>query len=396
MVLITCCRLCQKVELVNHIKVNAPHRYSRFVDSLRVFVSGGRGGTGLPKYGGLGGKGGDVYVEAMAKVRDLRQIKDKFTEKRFIAGNGEDSRRYRIVGDAGKDAVIPCPVGVSVLTDDGKVLGEVNSPGERVIVALGGKGGDQLNQYNGMHGQKMSIKLDLKLIADVGFVGYPNAGKSTLLKALSRASPKIANYPFTTVSPNIGIVEYPDFRRLTCADLPGLIEGAHNNLGLGHKFLKHVERTKLLMFVVDINGFKFGPGSAWRSPMETVLYLVKELELYDERLIDKPKILGISKMDSQGSSKACEQFLSYLKRFSNGDFEGFPEDMVPNRFKEFDEVISFSSKTSENITFLRERIRDTVDFHYDMEQEKHGRPLSYMEVLDRERKRLDDTEVMLI
>lgn len=139
------------------------------------------------------------------------------------------------MGDNGSDVIIQTPVGVTIVTDGGEVVGDLIKHNDTVLVAKGGPGGDQHSQYCGLRGQARSVKLDLKLIADVGFVGFPNAGKSTLLKAISRASPKIASYPFTTIQPNLGITEYEDLRRIRLADLPGLIEGASYNIGMGHR-----------------------------------------------------------------------------------------------------------------------------------------------------------------
>ena len=179
------------------------------------------------------------------------------------------------MGENGQDVIIRSPVGVTVMTDGGEVLGDLVKEDDSVLVARGGPGGSRHTQYCGLRGQARSVKLDLKLIADVGFVGFPNAGKSTLLKAISRASPKIASYPFTTLEPKIGVVEFPDLRRMKLADLPGLIEGASDNLGMGHKFLKHVERCSLLLFIVDINGFQFKVDTQHRSAAETVKLLSK-------------------------------------------------------------------------------------------------------------------------
>ena len=177
------------------------------------------------------------------------------------------------MGDNGADIIIQAPRGVSVVTDGGQVLGDLVREEDTVLVAKGGPGGSRHTDYCGIRGQRRSIKLDLKLIADIGFVGFPNAGKSTLLKAISRASPKIASYPFTTIQPNLATCDFPDLRRMTLADLPGLIEGASYNLGMGHRFLKHVERCSILLFIVDINGFQFKADSPHRSAVDTVKLL---------------------------------------------------------------------------------------------------------------------------
>jgi serine/threonine-protein kinase OSR1/STK39 len=231
--------------------------------------------------------------------KDLKAVEKQIPKKRFLAEGGGNSSKLKIVGEPGRDLEVPSPVGVSVVTDEGRVLGEILSkedryavqcglqPVARVLVAAGGQGGNKSTDFHGLWGQvtlvgpqqsigqARSVKLDLKLLADVGFVGFPNAGKSTLLAAMSRAKPKIASYPFTTIRPNLGVAEFPDLRRITLADLPGLIEGASYNVGMGHKFLKHVERTRLLLFVVDVNGFQFKPGSPRRSALDTILLLNK-------------------------------------------------------------------------------------------------------------------------
>ena len=177
------------------------------------------------------------------------------------------------MGENGGDVIIQTPVGVSVVSDGGEVMGDLLRDNDTLLVARGGPGGSRQTDYCGIRGQKKSVKLDLKLIADVGFVGFPNAGKSTLLKAISRASPKIASYPFTTIQPNLATCDFPDLRRMTLADLPGLIEGASYNIGMGHRFLKHVERCNLLLFIVDINGFQFKADSPHRSALETLQLL---------------------------------------------------------------------------------------------------------------------------
>ncbi|XP_003376508.1 Spo0B-associated GTP-binding protein [Trichinella spiralis] len=221
-------------------------------DHLRIYVRGGSGGKGLEKYGAIGGDGGDVYLEVNESAT-LHALAKSNPSKRFIAGKGSDSGKFRIFGEKGQDLVISVPKGISVTTDDGKLLGNLDHHGDRMLVAIGGEGGSSKSSYGGLKGEPHIIRLDLKLIADIGLLGFPNAGKSTLLKALSRAKPRIANYPY----------------------LPGLIEGSYMNVGMGHKFLKHVERTYLLLFVIDIRGFQLNAASPFRSALENYLLLNK-------------------------------------------------------------------------------------------------------------------------
>ncbi|KAL1478378.1 hypothetical protein MTO96_035060 [Rhipicephalus appendiculatus] len=204
----------------------------RFMDRLRLNIHGGTGGTGYPRYGGIGGSGGSVYLKAIDKM-ELRDVVKEYPDKRVKAGHGQNSKSAQILGSPGTDITVKVPVGVSVYNGQNHLIGDLIKPGEKILVVRGGQGGNPSNQYHGQKGEVDNITLSLKLIADVGFVGFPNAGKSTLLRALSRAAPKVANYPFTTISPNIGIMEYADHRQISLADLPGLIEGAHRNFGFG-------------------------------------------------------------------------------------------------------------------------------------------------------------------
>ena len=286
------------------------------------------------------------------------------------------------MGENGTDIIIQSPVGVTVVTDGGEVVGDLVKDEDTVMVARGGPGGCNNTNYCGLKGQARSVKLDLKLIADVGFVGFPNAGKSTLLKAISRASPKIASYPFTTVQPNLGIVEFPDLRRLRLADLPGLIEGASYNVGMGHRFLKHVERCSVLLFIVDINGFQFKTNSQHRTASETVALLSKvskrikkwgwvrgvcvtqlticffqELELYKSELVDKPAILALTKMDSKHSDALHKKFTEELEKLR--------EDSNTTTLCQFDEVIPISAKFSKkSVEILKHRLRHWLDVHH--------------------------------
>jgi serine/threonine-protein kinase OSR1/STK39 len=287
---------------------------------------------------------------------------------------------------AGHDAVLKVPVGVDITSAEGTVLGSIDKAGARILVARGGKGGCKETHFNGVSGQERIVILDYKLLADVGFVGYPNAGKSSLLKAMTRASPKIANYPFTTLSPNLGIMDYPDLRQISAADLPGLIEGAHINKGLGYKFLKHIEKTRLLLFIVDVNGFQMGPDGERRSPVETLLSLQKEMILYNEYLLTKPAILAISKSDTDPSGKRYDKFRKQLDRVMNGQYDGLHPSFIPPKTpKEFDDIIPFSSLTAHSVPLLRETIRQVIDHYALQELEKDpSRVMSYKEVREKE------------
>lgn len=294
----------------NYLKQN-----SKFLDSLRIHVKAGTGGFGFPRYGGEGGKGGDVCFVATEGMT-LKDFLRKYPLKKLRAETGGDSHSRRILGQNGEDKKVNVPTGITVYDDKNVLIGELNDPDSELIVGKGGDGGNKANGYCGLRGESKSIKLELKLIADIGLVGFPNAGKSTLLKAISNAKPKIASYPFTTIRPNIGVMTYEDLRQISMADLPGLIEGAHCNIGMGHRFLRHVERTKLLLLVVDINGFQLNPKHKFRSCLDTVVLLNKELELYKEELLDKPAMLVINKMDTEG---AKEKYLEIKNQLENLD-----------------------------------------------------------------------------
>ncbi|KAG7173324.1 GTP-binding protein 10-like, partial [Homarus americanus] len=303
--------------------------HRRFIDTLRLHVKSGHGGMGLPRFGGIGGKGGDIYVEAKEDFT-LKKTLNAEPRKRWSAADGGNSHKFRIIGEPAESLSIPVPVGTTVRLDGVKILGEVNSVGDKVLVTKGGTGGSPMNQYNGQKGQAHNIQLELKLLADVGLVGFPNAGKSTLLGSISRAKPKIA---ITTLQPNIGMAEFHDGRQISIADLPGLIEGAWANVGMGHKFLRHVERTKLLLFVVDINGFQLGPQHPHRTPTENIILLNKELEIYSSNLLEKPALLKFAQISLKSSTLNTRE----------------------NRA---------------SINHLKERLREVLDFYGDQEKDQ--------------------------
>lgn len=286
-----------------------------FIDTAEIFVKAGNGGNGsvafrrekyIPKggpWGGNGGKGGDVIIKVDANLHTLLDFRYK---KKYIAENGKNGAKALKDGKSGADLIIKVPKGTLIIDkQSGKAIIDLDEDDSVFIVAKGGKGGkgnsnfatstNQTPRYaeSGRAGEELYIKLELKLIADVGLVGFPNAGKSTLISKVSAARPKIADYPFTTLKPNLGIVQYRDFNSFTIADIPGIIEGAHLGKGLGHEFLKHIERTELLLVMID---------STSENIKKDYEVLLRELNSYSNYLSKKKKIIGISKTDLLSSN----------------------------------------------------------------------------------------------
>lgn len=301
-----------------------------FVDRVKIYVKGGKGGDGAvaflrEKYrpkggpaGGDGGKGGDVVLVATSSKHTLLDFKYK---KHFKAQKGENGKGKNQKGRDGEDLLIYVPVGTVVKeAETGDVLCDLTEEGQSCIVARGGKGGrgnahfatptNQAPRYaeRGEEGEERWIILELKLIADVGIVGLPNAGKSTLLGRLTRARPKVADYPFTTLSPNLGVLELDEERRLVLADIPGLIENAHRGAGLGHEFLRHVERTRLLLHLIDVSDFRE------KDPVEAFEMVNRELELYSPELTRKPQIVVASKIDALTERSLLEELREYFEK----------------------------------------------------------------------------------
>ncbi|CAI5747379.1 unnamed protein product [Peronospora destructor] len=316
----------------------AQHSKRRFVDRLRVKATGGHGGNGCASFfcestvrkrpnGGHGGAGGDVVIEANDKIQNLGNA-----THHFKAGAGTNGMANDSAGRRGKHFHVKVPCGTLIkrveryerelengefeIVDRMEVVADLDKPGATFLAAKGGKPGlgnrilagkttnfGRLrkhmpeNKTTGQPGTSQYYELELKTIADVGLVGYPNAGKSTLLSVLSRATPEIAPYPFTTLHPYVGIVDFPDTFRLSVADIPGLIDGAHRNVGLGHDFLRHIERTKILMYVLDT------AGSEGRDPLEDFRHLQRELELYAPGISSRPSLIVANKMDELGAEE---------------------------------------------------------------------------------------------
>ena len=278
------------------------------IDSVLIKIMSGNGGDGaisgrhekfVPRGGpdgGDGGRGGNVIIVGDHNENTLINFR---YEKNFSAGNGENGAKAKKHGKDGKDIVIKVPVGTQIINETGSVVADILNSGEEYMAAPGGRGGygnvkysSSTSQYPviaqaGEEGLKTSLRLELKLIADVGIIGVPNAGKSSLITFLTAARPKIANYPFTTIDPVLGIVEHRD-KDFVMVDIPGLIEGAHEGIGLGHEFLRHIERTRVLIHLVD--------GTS-ENPSEDFHKINKELALFNEALIGKPQIVAINKVD---------------------------------------------------------------------------------------------------
>ena len=283
-----------------------------FVDRAKIQIKSGKGGNGCVSFrrepfvpeggpdGGDGGKGGDVIFVADEGMRTLMDFRYK---RKYEAESGQDGMKKKKFGKNGKDLVIRVPTGTMIIDEEsGLLMKDLVHNGERFVAAKGGKGGKgNVNFKNsvrqapnfaeaGGFAKERSIILEMKLIADVGLVGFPNVGKSTLLSVATKANPKIANYHFTTITPNLGVVDIFD-NGFVMADIAGIIEGAHEGAGLGHYFLKHIERTKLLIHLVDVSG------SEGRDPIDDFEKINRELALYDAHLSKKPQIVAASKFD---------------------------------------------------------------------------------------------------
>ena len=284
-----------------------------FIDRVVVGVEAGTGGSGATSFrrekyvpmggpdGGDGGRGGDVIVRADA---NLSTLLDFTYRDRWVAERGEHGMGANKTGSSGADVILPVPPGtIARDADTGERLGEVLQHGDEIVVARGGRGGKgnaffvtathqaPREWQPGEEGEQRMLELDLKLIADVGLVGQPNAGKSTLLSVISAARPKIADYPFTTLSPNLGVVQLSDHRTMVVADLPGIIEGAHEGRGLGLQFLRHIERTRVLAFLIPIDALD------WQAEYDQ---LRAEVSAYSDELAAKPHCVVFTKMDLMG------------------------------------------------------------------------------------------------
>ena len=346
-----------------------------FLDEVKIFVRSGDGGNGLvafrrekyvPKGGPAGGDGGRGANVVFIVDEGLRTFMDYRYQKKFVAPNGENGMSKGMQGRKSKDLYLKVPPGTVLRDPDtGEVLADLVEHEQEVIVARGGRGGRGNCRFatpsnpapeiaeNGEPGEERNLTLELKLMADVGLVGFPSVGKSTLLSITSKAKPKIADYHFTTLAPNLGVVETKDHRSFVMADLPGLIEGASQGVGLGHQFLRHIERTKVIVHVIDMSA------TDGRNPYEDYKVINAELGEYNMRLLERPQVVVANKMDIPVAS---ENLVEFKKRLAE---DGEDVDIV--------EISAFTRNNIDNLLYKISDILDNTDpnmlYELDTEEE---------------------------
>lgn len=329
-----------------------------FVDKAEIFIKSGKGGDGRVSFrrekyvpdggpdGGDGGKGGSIYALVDSSMRTLMDFRYK---RKYSADPGEDGGKKNRFGKDAVDIIFKVPPGTIIRDKEtGRVIADLTEHGEKMTLAPGGKGGKGNSHFKnsvrqaptfaqqGRNGKELTIVLELKMLADVGLVGYPNVGKSTLLSVLTKASPKIANYHFTTLKPNLGVVEVVRGKSFVLADIPGLIEGASEGIGLGHEFLRHVERTKMLVHVVDVSGVE------GRNPIVDFDTINEELASYDEKLSKKVQIIAANKTDII---------------YDEDVFNEFVKEMESRGYK----VFPISAATQQGVTELMQYVTQELD-----------------------------------
>ena len=334
-----------------------------FIDRTKIFIASGTGGNGAVSFhrekyvnaggpdGGDGGKGGDVVFIVDEGASTLADFKYK---RKFKAENGANGAKNKMTGKSGADVFVKVPQGTLIRdAETGRILADMVDPGEKKVIAKGGKGGlgnmhfatstRQIPNFAraGEDGKEMELQLELKLLADVGLAGFPNVGKSTLLSVTTGAKPEIANYHFTTVRPNLGVVFNNGERSYVMADIPGLIEGASEGQGLGHEFLRHIERTRLLIHVIDISG------SEGRDPFEDFLLINRELTHYNEALSRRPQIIALNKMDRENAEANAEHFKIQFASWLEQRGEEFREEQENGAWRIFEISAAMSQGTRE-------------------------------------------------
>ncbi len=330
-----------------------------FADRTRIFIQSGKGGDGHVSFrrelyvpnggpdGGNGGKGGDVIFVV---DKGLNTLSDFRYNKKYKAENGEEGGKRRCTGKDGEDLIIKVPEGTVVYDDEsGKIIADMSGDNQEVVILNGGRGGKgnmnyatstmQAPQYAqpGQEAQGLWVRLELKVIADVGLVGFPNVGKSTFLASVTRARPKIANYPFTTLNPNLGVAYIGEGSSFVIADIPGLIEGASQGVGLGYEFLRHIERTRVIIHIVDAAGLE------GRDPSDDIRKINEELVAYDPGILDKPQVIAANKIDCL-DEESRKKVLEDLKK-------DFPDS----------DIFAISAATGDGVQELLYKVKEMLD-----------------------------------
>lgn len=342
-----------------------------FIDVAKIYVKAGKGGNGIVSwrrekyepaggpYGGDGGNGGSVILQGDEGIRTLMDFRYK---RSYIGENGEDGRTKNQYGKSGADIILKLPVGTLIKDEEtGKVIVDIKEHGQQFVIAKGGKGGRGNAKFAtatrqapgfaeaGTKGQERNIVLELKLLADVGLVGFPNVGKSTLLSMISAAKPKIANYHFTTLKPNLGVVRVAEEKSFVLADIPGLIEGASEGAGLGLDFLRHIERTRILVHVLDASG------SEERNPIEDFHKINEELFQYNEKLREKPQIIAANKTDLPEAA----QWVDKIK-----------EEFIPQGYQVF-EISAATNKGIQELVYAIWNLLENTEITYETYDEEY-------------------------
>ena len=351
-----------------------------FADRARIFIKSGKGGDGHVSFrrelyvpdggpdGGNGGKGGDIIFEV---DKGLNTLGDFRHNSKYIAKSGEEGGKRRCTGRDGEDLVIKVPEGTVIYDDESrKVIADMSNDNLREVILKGGRGGKgnmnyatstmQAPQYAqpGQDAQELWVRLELKVIADVGLVGFPNVGKSTLLSRVTNARPKIANYHFTTLNPNLGVVDLDGGRGFVIADIPGLIEGASEGVGLGHEFLRHIERTKVIIHMVD------AASTEGRDPVADIKAINEELRAYNPELLKRPQVIAANKIDAIYTDDETENPVDVIKKaFEPEGIKVYPISAVTGRG--LNELLYYvrellDSMTDEPVMFEKELDTDTL------------------------------------
>lgn len=352
-----------------------------FIDRAKIQIKAGNGGDGKVSFhrekyitaggpdGGDGGKGGDIVFEVDGGLSTLIDFRYK---RKYVAPSGENGGASNRSGKSGKELVIKVPPGTLVKDEKtGRILADMTEHGKKVVIAKGGKGGKGNQHFAtptrqmpsfaraGDVGEEYDVLLELKLIADVGLVGFPNAGKSTILSIVSAAEPKIADYPFTTLEPNLGVVRVDQGKSFVMADIPGLIEGAHEGVGLGHEFLRHVERTRLLLHVVDLAAVD------GRDPISDFDTINEELRKYNPKLAERPQIIAANKVDLPDGQDNLEEFKKYVEEKG---FSVFPLSAATN--KGIKELVNHISAKLDELPDINLSIENEEEVIYTAEEQE--------------------------